>query len=283
VRGRSPILLKYFGISDKVQLWRADIRDAQRLLDVFKEIKPDAVFHFAAQAKVKPALEAAMETAEINVLGTIAVLEACRKVRATLYLNSTDKALGAQNGAEENARYEVRETYGASKAAAELFARAYEQLYKMPVVIIRHCNAYGLDLGPRIVPNTIRACLRGERPVIWRENKNYRRQYIYIEDLLDAYELLLENEVTSGVWHFGTPDVLTNEEVVRTVCEHFGVEPVYGERPKDRIHNIPSQWLDYRKAIFELGFSPKFSFKKGIKRTIEEFGRFYEKYPHLLR
>lgn len=252
---------------------RCDITNPDNVAEVFMKFKPDEVYHLAAQSNVKPSVEDPWETYKVNVMGTVHILEACRKLHVKkVYHMSSDKIWS-----HENARYSDPYTpvtpYATSKACADLIARNYAEQYGMDVRIGRFVNIYGFDLNPRIIPNTIRKCLKGESPIIYR-NYPAKREYIYVEDAVDAIIHIMnldEHYVKyTNLFNVGSGVVLTQEEVVKRILKFFpGIKPVYVERRK------PYKTISQSVLTNLPDWKPKYSFEEGIKETIQKF-REYE-------
>jgi nucleoside-diphosphate-sugar epimerase len=135
-------------------------------------------------------------------------------------------------------------------------------------VIARSCNAYGYDLSPRIIPNTIRSCLRGDPPIIY-EGEETKRQYVYVEDLCEALTHLMRRHSYKGVYDIATDDILTQEQVVKTICKYFPISPRLVKREQP-ILEIKSQSMKIRN----FGWKPKHTFSEGIQETIKKFERY---------
>lgn len=243
---------------------RGDIRDTRLLKRVLADYEVDKVYHLASQAIVRHAYYNPTETFDANVMGTVAVLDACRLLGVEKVLvMSTDKVYGDQTDAQVWSHFRISEPYGTSKICADLIAQTFAKVYGMKVVIPRSCNAYGYDpYNDRIIPNTIRACIRGKDPIIYKEDPS-ARQYIYVEDLAGALILLMNSY--EGIHNIASRDVETQEEVVLEVLKHFPErKPVYIERGR-----TPEIWRQSMKVVNWL--EPKTSFEEGIKLTVERF------------
>ena len=156
------------------------------------------------------------------------------------------------------------EPYGVSKTCADLIAQNFVEVYGLNIIITRPCNTYGYDRNIRIIPNTIRKCLKGEKPVIWKWEET-KRQYIYVEDLVDALIFLMENK-KKGIFNITSPDVLTPKQVVETILKFFPhLEPEYLERDK------PTEIMAQSMRMQPFGWGPKSTFEKGIEETIKKF------------
>lgn len=250
-------------------LVRGDLTDFNFIKRTLVDYQIDTVIHLAATSIVKTAHKDPINTYMSNVMGTVNLLEACRQtdVDKTLIL-LTDKLFGDKEDAIPEDVYEPTEPYSASKICQDIVARSYERTYGMNIIRTRSCNVYGLDYNNRIVPNTIRAILRDIPPVIY-SGENTQRQYIYVEDLISAINLLLNTQKT-GPFNVATEDILTQEEVVLGILEVAGslLIPEYKER------QAPLEIQKQSLKISEFGWKPKFTFDEGIEKTISLFRHF---------
>jgi CDP-glucose 4,6-dehydratase len=253
-----------------------DVRDQPLLERALGDYEIEFVFHLAAQTIVPIANRNPVETLDSNIRGTAALLEACRRsprVRSVV-VASSDKAYGAQ--AELPYREDMPLTpvhpYDVSKACSDLIARSYAATYELPVAVTRSGNFFGGgDLNwSRLFPGTIRSVLRGRRPVI-RSDGTPRRDYVYVEDAVQAYLLLAQSvakdQVRGEAVNISYEQPLTVREVVDAIITEAGVdlEPVTEDVAA---HEIQDQYLDATLARRELGWSPAFDFAEGLRRTV---------------
>ncbi len=257
-----------------VNLVKGDILDFFLVKRVLADYDIDICFHLAAQAIVGRALKSPVNAYQTNVIGTANMLEACRHtgIEAFLYV-STDKVYGEPDKLPitEDMPLKGLGIYESSKVAADQMARAYATTFDLPVTVSRACNIYGPgDTNPRIIPNTIRACLRGEPPVIYR-GIGSTREYIYVDDAVEAYISLVENiEKTRGeAFNVGSGEVKKQEEVVEEIANHFGLKPVYAEPMPHMLREIKNQYLSSEKIRERTGWQSRVKFSEGIKMTIE--------------
>ena len=235
---------------------------------ILAEYNIDYVYHLAAQSIVSTALKDPTGTFETNILGTVNLLEACRQVGDLkgILVMSTDKVYYEGIDASEGHPLLSSGIYETSKLCEDHIAQSYYHAYGLPIKIARSCNCYGYDLNKRIIPNTIRSCLKGEPPIIF-EGEDTKRQYIYVEDLVDALRFIMQK--LNRPYNIGTNDILTQEEVVKKICTYFPSSPRYVKREKP-LKEIEHQSLDWT-LIKQLGWLPKFTFEKGIQETIKRF------------
>jgi len=262
-----------------ITLAKGDITCYKFIKRVIVDYDIDTVFHFAAQSIVRRAYKDPVSTAMTNIVGTINILQACKEYNLDILFTSTDKVYGATIKAEEDSPLSPVEIYGATKACADMIAQTYMIDYGLKIIITRACNIYGPgDINPRIIPNTIRSCLKSEPPVIYTDIKGIR-EYIYIDDIIDAY-LFLINRFSCGIFNIGTGELKSQEEVVKTILKYFTIDPCYVVAEKTE--KIEKQSLNWKKIRF-FGWKPKVSFEEGIKRTIEWWKQIVKKYPAVLK
>ena len=250
-----------------------DLMDRQLIERVLAEYEIEYIFHLAAQTVVSIANTAPYPTLQNNMFTTLNVLEAMRingKVQHAI-IASSDKAYG-----ELAERRQYVETdavqgihpYDCSKSCTDLIAQTYLNYYRLPIAISRCGNIYGGgDTNwSRLIPNTIRRILRGKLPTVWGSGAE-TRDYLYVEDAVNAYMLLAEKQAT-GAYNFSTGTELTVKRVIEQICKVMDV-PVQYDVLGNTVGEISYQWLDSTKARDNLGWKPKYSFAEGLRRTVK--------------
>ena len=262
----------------EVILARGCVTDQLFLERVLGEYEVATVFHLAAQSIVPIANRNPVSTFESNIRGTWSMLEACRRSPevSEVVLASSDKAYGSQEVLpyDEEMPLQGIYPYDVSKACCDRIGSSYAATYDLPVAITRCGNFYGGgDLNfNRIVPGTIRALIRGHRPII-RSDGNYVRDYFYIEDGAAAYMLRAEKlaetpELKGEAFNFSTEEGLSVLELVKKIIEVTGSElqpDVRGEAANE----IREQYLSAEKARRVLGWQPLYSLEESLQRTVE--------------
>jgi CDP-glucose 4,6-dehydratase len=239
----------------------------------------EVVFHLAAQAIAAEGVRSPVRTFETNIRGTWQLLEACRHAPGigAVVVASSDKAYGpsAVLPYTEEHPLAARTPYEASKACADMLAQTYQTTYGLPAAITRCGNLFGPgdQNFSRIIPATIRAVLRDERPVI-RSDGLTVRDYLYVVDGAEAYLLVAERllsdptGVVGEAFNFSLEQPLTVLEVVATVLRLMGstLTPEVLGAPT---YDIPRQYLSSAKARDRLGWRPRVGFESGLVETID--------------
>jgi CDP-glucose 4,6-dehydratase len=244
----------------------------------------DTIFHLGAQTIVGTAHRFPLPTFEANIRGTYNLLEASRihdRLVRRIVVASSDKAYGEQPNLpyREDMPLAGRHPYEVSKSCADLIAQCYHQTFRVPVAIARCGNVYGGgDLNwSRIVPGTIRALLRRERPVI-RSNGHFVRDYVYVKDVARAYRTVAERLECPGVpgeaFNFSSETPLTVLELVRAIRNVMGcndVEPVILDSVQGEIRE---QRLSAEKAGRVLEWKCQFDLNRGLGETVAWYNGF---------
>jgi CDP-glucose 4,6-dehydratase len=273
---------------ERVKVVRGDVRDQELLERALGEYEIDTVIHLAAQTIVGVANRNPVSTFDTNIRGTWALLEACRHSPSVkqIVIASSDKAYGDQEQLPyaEDAPLKGRHPYDVSKSCADLIAHAYAHSYQLPVAITRCGNFYGGgDLNwNRIVPGTIRAVLRGQRPII-RSDGSYVRDYFYVEDGAAAYMLLAERlaedrSLRGEAFNFSNELQITALELVNEILKRMGSSLTPDIR-NEASNEIRHQYLSAEKARRVLGWRPLFSLDEGLNRTIQWYREFFAHEP----
>jgi len=271
---------------EQVKVVRGDVADRELMERVLGEYEIDTVFDLAAQTIVPIANRNPVSTFETNIGGTWSLLEACRRsprVSQTV-LSSSDKAYGEHQTLPYTEEHPLLGSYpyDVSKSCADLLGRAYAQTFQLRVAITRCGNLFGGgDLNwNRIVPGTIRSVLRGKRPVI-RSDGNYVRDYLYVDDAVDASillaERLAENHALRGeAFNFSYERPMSVLQLVAVILRlmHSELEP---EIRNEEVREIRRQYLSATKAKNILGWKPRFTVEEGLEQTIEWYRAFLSK------
>ncbi|MGQ0721056.1 MAG: NAD-dependent epimerase/dehydratase family protein [Candidatus Eiseniibacteriota bacterium] len=245
----------------------------------------DTVFHLGAQTLVGVAHRYPMSTFEANVRGTWHVLEACRQHREMVrrvVVASSDKAYGESKSLpyREDMPLAGRHPYEASKSCTDLIATSYAHTYGIPVAVARFGNVYGGgDLNfSRIVPETIRSLLRGERPVI-RSDGTYLRDYVYVTDVARGYlrmaDCLDRADVRGEAFNFSGERPTSVLEIVAKLRQLTGRTDLEPDIRNTAQGEIKDQYLSAAKARERLGWTPEWDLDRGLRETIEWYRRFF--------
>lgn len=262
----------------RVSVINGVLEDFRVLERAINHYEVDTVFHLGAQAIVGTAHRFPLSTFETNIHGTYNLLEACRlhtDLVRRVVIASSDKIYGEQPHLPytEEMLPNGRFPYEVSKRCAELITQTYHCTYGLPVAMMRCGNVYGGgDLNwSRIVPDTIRSFLQGERPII-RSDGTYVRDYIYVKDVACAYmrlaEFLEDRHVLGEAFNFSTEKPVTVLEMVNVIQKLMGCAHLEPDVRDCAEGEIRSQYLSAEKARSILKWKPVFDLESGLCETI---------------
>jgi UDP-glucose 4-epimerase len=249
----------------------ADIRDEDAVNAVFAEARPEACLHLAAQADVRVSVERPDFDAEVNVLGTIRLLEAARAHGTRIVFASTGGAIYGEcaEPAPETAPLEPLSQYGTSKLAGEEYLGTYNRLYGSAHTTLRYGNVFGPRQDPHGEAGVIAIFLgrlaRGETPHIFGDGSQ-QRDYVYVGDVAAVTVAALERP--PGIFNVGTGVATSVLELFEACRRASGVdvEPVFAP---PRLGELQRSVLDASLAVRKLGFAARTSFADGIAATWE--------------
>jgi len=270
--------LKTEHMVDRIDVAHGDVTDAPLVERVLAEYEIECVFHLAAQPIVAIANRSPLSTFDTNIRGTWTLLEACRLAPTVrgIVLASSDKAYGDQDVLpyDESSPLQGRHPYDVSKSAADLIAQSYWHTFGLNVTITRCGNLFGGgDLNwNRIVPGTIRSALRGERPII-RSDGRFVRDYLYVEDAVDAYLMMAESVLAGGdlggkAVNISYEQPLSVIDIVERLLRVVGRSDLEPQILNQASNEIRDQYLDAGRAKKVLGWTPRIGLDDGLARTV---------------
>jgi UDP-glucose 4-epimerase len=258
-------------VNGGAELVVADIRDPQAVGEVFQETRPEACFHLAAQADVRVSVQRPDFDADVNVLGTIRLLEAARQHGTRIVFASTGGAIYGECGepAAETSPREPLSQYGTSKLAGEEYLATYNRLYGSGHTALRFGNVYGPRQDPHGEAGVVAIFLgrlgAGEAPHIFGDGTQ-QRDYVYVGDV--AAVTVAAAAGPAGVYNIGTGVATSVLDLFETCRRASGVdvEPVFDP---PRLGELQRSVLDASLAGRELGFEASTAFPDGIAATWE--------------
>lgn len=291
-----PNLFALSGLEHQVRSVIADIRDREALLHTVLEAQPEVIIHMAAEPLVRNSYLNPVQTYEVNVLGTVHLLEAVRTaaaigtpIKAVLNVTS-DKCYENQEwlwGYREIDKLGGYDPYSSSKACAEFVTASYRNSYfnrrdydshGVSIATARAGNVIGGGDGAedRIVPDCMRALLAGRRVLI--RNPAATRPWQHVLEPLQGYLLLAQRMVERGAevaeaWNFGPMDdgVKSVEWLVKRIGKLYGNDDFYELATGEHPHETANLGLDSSKARHALGWQPVWNVEQALEKTVEWF------------
>jgi len=249
-----------------------DICDSGLVSGLLAEHKIDAVVNFAAESHVDRSIDDPSPFVTTNVLGAQNILDCARRAKTGRVVHvSTDEVygtLGPEGQFHETTPLAPNSPYSASKAGADLMARAYHETYGQDVVVTRCSNNYGpFQFPEKLIPLMYTKAIKGERLPVYGDGQNVR-DWIFVDDHCRGIELALLKGRAGAVYNFGGAAEMPNIEVVRTILRLTAQNDTLIRFVTDRPGHDRRYAMNFDLAARELGFAPSVTFAEGMERTI---------------
>lgn len=256
------------------ELVEADIRDARAMRDLVDRVRPQAIFHLAAQIDVRKSTADPAWDAGINVLGTINMLQAALEAGVERFVNtSTGGAIYGEGRilpAPEDHPQAPEAPYGQSKFCAEGYCDLYSRLHGLSTVSLRYGNVYGPRQDPLgeagVIAIFCGKLLEGSPPTVFGTGEQ-TRDYVYVGDVVRA-NLAAAGSHANGAFNIGLgveTSVLELVEALREISESDGFEPEFAPPRLGEVQHIA---IDPARAQGELGWEPHITLRDGLERTL---------------
>jgi len=251
---------------------RGDITEQYHMTHIFREHQPDVVVHFAAQSCVTKSFDLAFQYTQDNVLGTHVLLETAKEYgKLTRFIHiSTDEVYGEVGTAItscETAPLNPSNPYSASKAAAELYVRAYSNAFKLPCIITRGNNVFGPQQYPeKVIPLFITQILNGKSATIHGDGTT-RRNFIHVDDVSRAVELILLEGDIGKTYNIGSQHEYSVTEIYEKIKTAMGRGT--SECVKDPRAFNDSRYCIDSSELRKLGWAETLDFDLKLRETID--------------
>ena len=261
----------------------ADICDLNKIEEIFNKYKISNVIHLAAESHVDNSIENALEFAKTNILGTINLLELCRKnwnkkENNLFYHISTDEVFGTLDEFgvfSENSKYDPHSPYSASKASADHFVRAFYDTHKLPIVVSNCSNNYGPNQHKeKLIPTVINSLINKSKIPIYGNGLNVR-DWLYVKDHVEAIDLIFHKGIIGETYCIGGENEIKNIDLIKMIIKGYDLIQQNKNSSIDLISFVEDRLghdfryaIDISKIKNELGWKPKTSISLGLKKTI---------------
>lgn len=254
---------------------RGDIADERCVQEIFNQ-NIDAVINFAAESHVDRSIKDASAFIRTNIEGTRVLLEAARLYGVERFIQiSTDEVYGtleAEGYFTEESPLDPSSPYSASKAAADLLARAYFKTYNLPVIITRCSNNYGPYQFPeKLIPLMITNALEDKPLPVYGDGLNVR-DWLHVRDHCLALDLIMRRGKPGQIYNIGGHNEWKNIDIVRRILDILGKPESLITFVKDRPGHDRRYAIDATKLKKELNWLPGQTFEKGLPETVKWYG-----------
>ncbi|MSR46570.1 MAG: SDR family NAD(P)-dependent oxidoreductase [Planctomycetes bacterium] len=255
----------------RFRLIEGDLRDKAAVSAALAAARPEKVVHLAAQAGVRPSLQRPQQYVDVNVTGTLHLLDAmvavgCRR----LVYGGTSSVYGASG------KPPFRETdpadrpispYAATKRAAELLTHTWHAIHGLRVTVLRFFTVYGPRQRPEMAIHKFARLMLAGQPIPRFGDGSSVRDYTYVDDILDGVVKSVDHDEGFGVYNLGESETHSLTDLLALLAAELGVAAIVDRQP-DQPGDVPATCADITEARRVLGYDPKVPLKEGVRRFV---------------
>lgn len=257
---------------EQFELIEGDIRDTQLIERIFREHSLDIVAHLAARAGVHPSIDYPKLYEEVNVQGTINLLEACREFGVQNFVFASSSSVYGGNSkvpfSEEDRVETPISPYSATKRAGELFCYTYHRLFNINIACLRYFTVYGPRQRPEMAIHKFTRLIDGNERVPMYGDGQSMRDYTYIDDIIDGTLEAISRNKGYEIYNLGEFHTTTLIDLIRMLEEALGKKAIIETLPEQK-GDMPITYANIKKARKRLDYAPRVSMEEGIGRFVE--------------
>lgn len=252
-------------------LVEGDIRDAKRLETLFASHSISVVAHLAARAGVRPSIEQPLLYSDVNLNGTVTLLEACRRHNVGKFVFGSSSSV---YGDSSKAPYKEQESadrpispYGATKRAGELLCASYHALFRLNVFCLRFFTVYGPRQRPEMAIHRFTRLIDRGLPLPRFGDGSTSRDYTYVDDIIQGVLRAIERVQGFEIINLGGSRTTRLLDLIGLLEDRLGKKAVVEAQP-DQPGDVVATWADVAKARRLLGYEPKVPIEEGLTRFV---------------
>jgi UDP-glucuronate 4-epimerase len=254
------------------RLVEGDLRDEEGLGKMFAEEKFDLVAHLAARAGVRPSVENPALYVDVNLRGTVYLLQACKNHAVRRFIFASSSSVYGNSSlvpfSEEDPVNTPISPYAATKKAGELLCHTYHHLYGMDIACLRYFTVYGPRQRPEMaIHHFTRAIHEGKKIFLFGDGSS-RRDYTYVDDAVAGTLGAFRREHGYQVYNIGESQTITLAELIRAIEEQAGKKAVIEHLP-EQPGDVKLTFAEISKARERLGYNPQTKIQEGLARFVQ--------------
>ncbi len=248
-----------------------DLRDAKFVESVFAGRKIDAVVHLAAMAGVRPSISDPMLYSDVNLTGTMLLLEAMRKngVKRLMFGSSSSVYGGSKDVPFKESQIADRPVspYAATKRAGEILCHTYHHLHGFSIACLRFFTVYGPKQRPEMAIHQFTSKIEKGEPIPFFGDGTSQRDYTYVDDIVEGILAALDRSQGFQIYNLGGSHTIDLRGLVAAIEKRVGRKAILDKKP-DQPGDVPITSADVSKAEREIGWRPKVTIEEGLDRFI---------------
>jgi UDP-glucuronate 4-epimerase len=256
--------------------YRCDIRDAEQTQRIVEELCPAALIHLAARGGVQESLEQPLLYEEVNVRGTLSLLEACRVAKVARFIFASSSSVYGIGSSlpfrEDDHNLCPISPYAATKIAGEKMCFVYSHLYGLNVISLRLFTVYGPRQRPDLVIRKFAELIGADREIVIYGDGQSSRDYTYVDDIVDGIMSALRYDGSHNVFNLGSSVPISLKTVIETL-ERALTRRAKIRRIPSPPGDVPATYADITKSRALLGYEPRTTFDAGIQHFVDWYSR----------
>lgn len=258
------------------RVYKGDITENVLIDKVFNDNNIDIIVHLAAMAGVRPSIEMPEKYYDVNINGTLKILEACKERKIQKFIFASSSSVYGNNlktpfNETDNVDYPIS-PYAASKKAGELLCHTYHHLYDISVACLRFFTVYGPRQRPDLAIHKFTKLILNNNEIPFYGNGNTERDYTYIDDIIDgiikAMKWIDTDEKEYEIFNLGESKTISLNQMVQTLEKIIGKRAIINKLP-NQPGDVNKTFADISKSKEILGYNPKTYFEDGISKFVE--------------
>ena len=258
----------------RAQIVSGDIRDQALVAKLFEQGGFDGIVHLAAMAGVRPSLEDPLHYADVNVRGTLILLEQLKQRPTTRFVFASSSSVYGSNERvpfrEDDDIHHPVSPYAATKRAGELLAYTYHHLYGVPTACLRFFTVYGPGQRPEMAIAKFTRSIMAKQPIPFFGDGSTRRDYTYVDDIVDGVLACTARDFGYEVFNLGESQTVRLDELIALLEQALGKKALIDRQPPQP-GDVPVTYADISKARAKLGYDPQTKIAAGIPKFVEWF------------
>jgi UDP-glucuronate 4-epimerase len=266
--------LSQFRNSENFLLYEMDIRNKEQLSEIFQKHKIDAVIHLAAKAGVRPSIERIEEYYDVNINGTLNLLECMRQNGVLNLLFASSSSVYGNNPkvpfTETDAVDNPISPYAATKKSGELLCHVYSHLYGFNITCLRFFTVFGPRQRPDLAIHLFTRLISTNKSVPFYGDGTTARDYTYVDDIVDGVFRALNNLKGFRIYNLGESRITQLSELIRLIENALNKKALLDRKPMQP-GDVLKTYADIAKARTEIGYNPQYDMETGIRNFVNWF------------
>lgn len=258
--------------NDLFQFQEADIRDSKSMNNIFAAGQVDIVIHLAAKAGVRPSIESIAEYYDVNVNGTVSLLESMRAHNVTKMVFASSSSVYGNNpkvpfSEADNVDNPIS-PYASTKKSGELLCHVYNHLYSFDITCLRFFTVFGPGQRPDLAIHKFTRLIDKGESIPFYGDGSTSRDYTYIDDIVNGISCASKNLGGYRIYNLGESRVIDLKKLVHTIENSLGKKAVLNKLPLQQ-GDVTITYADISKAKKEIGYNPQYDIETGINKFVE--------------